>query len=212
MRAGEKSHGLDRERKMMDRLTSRVPSVSAWLSAGIMTLAAMAFAMVVGVSGASAAVDYAFTPGTQTFVPSGPAAHTAGGHPDVTVEFKLETDPAIGTGRAAAVTRDSGIVLPVGMLGDPSSLDICSIDDVVANEVSATAGRCPRRSAAGVAAIDATYPNGNLIPLQQRRLYRVAAGPDEIAAFATSVLNVPVRIAATVNPEGGYRVFAELPL
>jgi hypothetical protein len=157
---------------------------------------------------ASAQVPFEFVPGAQTFVQSGPGANVAGGHPDMTIDFKLVTDPTIGAGRVPQAPRTVVTDLPPGLVGDPKALDICPIDDVIGNEKVESAGRCPRRSAIGTAAIDATHPNGVLIPLQRRRVFRVAAAPNEVAAFATSVISVPIRIAVTVSPEGGYRIRA----
>lgn len=180
----------------------RIKRGSAALALTTTVLAALA-------AQASADVPYEFVPGSTTFTQSGPQANVAGGHPDVSIAFRLQTDPAIGTGRSAQTTKKATLTLPPGLIGDPqAATETCALDDVVANEVAATAGRCPRTAAVGVATIDATYPGGNLVPLQARRLFRVAPGPDEVAAFATSILSVPVRIAATVSPSGGYRVRA----
>ena len=164
--------------------------------------------LVAAVAPASAAVPFAFEPGAQSFTESGPGANIAGGHPDVSLDFRIVTDPTIGNGRAAQAAKTVVTDLPVGLLGDPKAADICPIDDVVAGERPDGAGRCPRRSAVGVATIDATYVNGNSPLLQRRRVFRVAAGPNEVAAFATSIITVPVRIAVRVSPEGGYRVRA----
>ncbi len=158
---------------------------------------------------AAADVPYEFVPDSTTFTQSGPGAGVAGGHPDVSIGFKLQTDPSVGTGRSAQATKTATVDLPPGLVGDPmAATATCPLDDVVANEIAETAGRCPAAAAVGVATIDATYPNGGLINRQQRRLFRVKPGPNEVAAFATSIISVPVRIAATVNPSGGYRVRA----
>lgn len=175
-------------------------------SALVASMAALAVAFAAGP--ASADVPFEFVPGGQTFTQSGPGANVAGGHPDMTIEFKLVTDPAVGVGRVPQAPRTVTTDLPPGLVGDPKAADVCPIDDAIANEKAEGAGRCPRRSAIGTAAIDATYPNGSLLPPQQRRVFRVGAAPNEVAAFATSVLSVPIRLAVTVSPEGGYRIRA----
>jgi hypothetical protein len=171
-------------------------------------LAITMLALVTTAAVASAAVPYEFVPGAQTFTESGKGANLAGGHPDVSLSFKLQTDPTIGTGRAAQAPRTSTVILPEGLVGDTGATVTCPLEDAVANEVAKTTGRCPRGAAVGIAIIDATYPNGNTMPLMRRRLWRVGTGPNEVAAFATSVISAPVRISVSVSPSDGYRVRA----
>lgn len=166
----------------------------------------LALAMTAGA--ASAAVPYEFVPGAQTFTESGPGANVAGGHPDVSLSFRMQTDPTIGSGRAAQAPRTATVTLPPGMVGDPGAAVTCPLEDAVANEIAKTTGRCPRGAAVGVASIEANYPLGGAIPLQRRRLWRVGTGPNEVAAFATSIISAPVRISVSVSPSGGYRVKA----
>lgn len=174
------------------------------LAAVAITMLALATTAAV----ASAAVPYEFVPGAQTFTESGPGANLAGGHPDVSLSFRMQTDPTIGSGRAAQAPRTATVILPPGMVGDPGAAVICSLEDATANEIAKTSGRCPRGAAVGVASIEANYPNGGLIPTQRRRLWRVGTGPNEVAAFATSIISTPVRIAVSVSPSGGYQVKA----
>lgn len=177
-----------------------------WRRLAAAAITTLALATTTGA--ASAAVPYEFVPGAETFTESGPGANLAGGHPDVSLSFKMQTDPTIGGGRAAQAPRTATVTLPPGMVGDPAAAVTCPLEDAIANEVAETAGRCPRGAAVGVATIEATYPNGGLMPVQQRRLWRVGTGPDEVAAFATSILSAPIRIAVSVSPSGGYQVHA----
>lgn len=170
----------------------------------------MAAGLSAGAAGsAGAAVPFEFLPGEQTFTQAGPEANVAGGHPDLKIAFELRSDPPGGSGMAAQAVRSATVDLPPGLVGDPRAASaICPMEDVVANEQAETAGRCPHGAAVGVALFNASYPAGNSMMPQQRRLFRVATGPNEVAAFATTILSAPVRIAATVTPSGGYRVRA----
>jgi len=163
---------------------------------------------------AAAAVPFDFLPGSATFTQSGPGAAVGGGHPNVKIAFRLQTDPTIGPapGRAAQAPKTAVADLPPGLVGDPKAASaVCPLDDVVAADVTlpvSGAGRCPRGAAVGVVKVDATYPNGNAINTTERRFWRVPAGKGEVAAFAASVLTIPIRLAVTVTPSGGYRVRA----
>lgn len=162
---------------------------------------------------ASADVPFDFEPGSVSFSQSGTGANVAGGHPDMRIAFRLQKDLSIGTGgRAAQAPRTSTVELPPGMVGDPHAASAtCPLEDVTAADQLSTegaAGRCPRAAAVGVVRIDAAHANGEQLTPAERRLWRVPAGPGEVAAFGASVAAVPVRIAATVGPDGGYRVRA----
>lgn len=153
---------------------------------------------------ADAAAPFEFVPGGQTFTLS---SSVGGGHPDLTVAFKLETDPPGGAGRAAQAVRSATVDLPAGLVGDPRAASTtCPMEDVVANEYDQTAGRCPHGAAVGVVNLATSYVNGSVMPVYRRRLFRVVAGPNEVAAFATTLMSVPIRIGASVSPSGGYRV------
>jgi hypothetical protein len=170
---------------------------------GLAAAAITMVALAMSTGAASAAVPYEFVPGAETFTESGPGAGVAGGHPDVTLNFRMQTDPTIGSGRAPQAPRTATFTLPPGMVGDPGAAVTCPLEDAVANEIAKTAGLCPRGAAVGVATIDANYPIGGAMPIQQRRLWRVGTGPNEVAAFATSILSAPIRIAVSVSPSGG---------
>src|SRR5690349_16106343 len=109
-----------------------------------MTVAAAAVA-----APASAAVPFDFVPGSTTFTQSGPGSSVGGGHPDIKMTFRLQTDPMIGMGRAAQAPRTAVMDLPPGLVGDPQAADVCPLDDVLAGEQFSGAGRCPRRAAVG---------------------------------------------------------------
>jgi hypothetical protein len=176
---------------------------------GLAAAAITMVALAMSTGAASAAVPYEFVPGAETFTESGPGAGVAGGHPDVTLNFRMQTDPTIGSGRAPQAPRTATFTLPPGMVGDPGAAVTCPLEDAVANEIAKTAGLCPRGAAVGVATIDANYPIGGAMPIQQRRLWRVGTGPNEVAAFATSIISAPIRIAVSVSPSGGYQVVAK---
>ncbi|NLT07684.1 MAG: hypothetical protein GXY03_15450, partial [Solirubrobacterales bacterium] len=157
------------------RMMSRLRSV---LVAAIAALAA-AFATAPVAHGE---VPFEFEPGAQALSQAGPGANLAGAHPDVTLTFRVRQDPV--SGLPGQAPNSAAVELPAGMVGDLRALDVCAVDDVIAAEKPAGAGRCPRRAAAGLAQFDVVYPNGGGPPLSDRRLWRVPAGPGEVAAFA----------------------------
>lgn len=162
---------------------------------------------IAGTGTASADTAYDLRPGAQSIVRQGAAANLAGGRTDIEISFGLIGEDRNGFADAPVQgTRLAVVDLPPGLVGDPTSLATCSMDDVLANENVLYAGKCPRESAVGWASIDAVYPAGNAFPTQRRRIWRVAAGPNEAAAFATSIAGLPVRMSATVTPSGGYRI------
>jgi hypothetical protein len=170
---------------------------------------AMVCAAVAVPAAASAQIGFEFEPGKQVFGQSGPAANLAGAHPDVTIGFGLRNDPSLGLlGRPPQAPRTSTVELPEGLIGDLRALDTCPMDDIVSTEKALGVGRCPRRAAAGTIRIDAVYPIGVTLATQDRRLWRAPAKAGEVAAFGSSVLTIPIRIAVTVTPSGGYRVRA----
>lgn len=169
----------------------------------------LAILVLAGAAEAATPAEFAFVPESLEFSQSGPHAGVNGGHPDLTIAFSMDTDPTKGTGRAAQAPRKTVVELPEGLVGDPQAATAtCALEDVTATQhsVSPLPGKCPRESAVGEVKLDSTYPNGNAFPPQLRRLYRVAAGPDEVVAFATTFATLPLRIAVKVSPSGDYRV------
>lgn len=126
------------------------------------------------------------------------------------LEFALELDGVSNDhgGAPAVATRRAVVEFPAGIVGDPTAAGICGMDFVLAKEDNINRDALPkcRDSAIGWAVIDGSYPNGNTIGIQRRRLWRVATGPNEAAAFATSILGLPIRMGATVSPSNGYRI------
>jgi hypothetical protein len=159
------------------------------------------------VGSASAAVPFDFEPGSVEFTQSGAGANVAGGHPDLRIGFRLQKDMSIGfSGRVPQAPRRATVDLPPGLVGDPQVADICPLDDAVSTEQAVGIGRCPRTAAVGVVRVDASYASGDMIFPQERRLWRVPAGDGEVVAFGTSILSIPIRMAVTVSPSGGYQV------
>ncbi|MBF6620464.1 MAG: hypothetical protein ITG02_09575 [Patulibacter sp.] len=158
---------------------------------------------------ASADVPFAFNPTGMTFTQAGNGAGINGGHPDVTIGFALQTDPTTPTNRPPQGPRTATVTLPEGLVGDPKAVPAtCPMDAVVLTEKTEGRGLCPRAAAAGMVLVDAAYPNTGSLPGQDRRLWRVPAGRNEVVAFGTSIISVPIRIGVSVTPSGGYRVQA----
>lgn len=173
----------------------------------LMATAIVPMAVMAAANPASAAVPFDFEPNGVEFTQSGSGVGVAGGHPDLRIGFRLQKDPDIGfAGRAPQAPKTATVELPQGLVGDPQVATVCPLDDVLATEQNAGIGRCPRTAAVGVVRVDASYASGDMIFPQERRLWRVPAGADEVVAFGTSIIGIPVRMAVTVSPSGGYRV------
>ena len=179
----------------------------------VATVAVAVVAMGATSAVADADVPFEFLPDSVTFTQSGAGADVNGGHPDTTIGFTLDSpNPAAAvsaTNRPPQAPRTATVTLPAGLIGDPTAVGAtCPMDAVVLAEKKEALGVCPRAAAAGVVYIEATYPDAGVLPIQERRLWRVPAGSGEVAAFGSSILSVPIRIGVSVTPSGGYRVRA----
>lgn len=181
-------------------------------------VAGTALGAVLLAGGASAAHADPFGPATFTMVlPAGETA--AGAHPDLVTRFDLNrrdpagdaTLPANQTYGPSGSVRDADVLLPEGLVADPTVAPICG-------EARIARGGCDRKSAVGELQLTLATPMPNNTDgrfqtfLRDRRqlLYRTNALPGEVAAFQGVVLQFPVRIGVEVGPDGGYRVRAKL--
>jgi hypothetical protein len=185
--------------------------------AALVATASMAAVVHVG---AAAADDFGVRPGTFTVVSSGTEnPDQAGGHPDIATRFEVSQKnpggeaslPAGQTYGPAGTVRNVDLLLPPGLIANPQVAKICPMALV-------STSQCPADTGIGETQVALMAPipgNQNGVGRYFQRdvkkvLYRVEPTADEVAAFATTYLQFPIRIGVTVGPDGDYRVRARL--
>jgi hypothetical protein len=154
----------------------------------------------------SANAGFGIVPGSYSVTTS---TSQAGGHPDLTVAFKLNL-----AGTAPDQFPDENVksietLLPAGFVGNPQAVARCSADFLSAQ------GFCPAETQVGVL----TYTLGG-IPFNPTvsgltvPVYNMVPGgshPAELAFFNRAIARVKVPILTAVSPSGGYRVATTVP-
>ena len=122
------------------------------------------------------------------------STHQAGAHPDLRTRFEFNREGDFPAGGSA---KDLSLILPKGLIGDPTATPTCPIAVVVLNE-----SPCPRDTAVGSAVVQVTVGG----PFFQKKLiYNIPPYPGEPAAFAMNPL-FPVRIDTHVRADGDYGI------
>jgi hypothetical protein len=116
----------------------------------------------------------------------------AGGHPDLSVFFKVHTG---SDGVPAEAVRDVDVDLPDGLVGNPTGILTCSPADLV-NYPGAGGADCSASSQVGVAEITA-WPSGGLTHVKVG-VFNLSHGPDVPAVFGFNFTNVVGIISARV--------------
>jgi hypothetical protein len=170
--------------------------------------AAAALALGAGAAAPAAAADgYGFQPGRQSATLS---TTQAGAHPDQSISLKIARD---ARDLPLGGTMESGVALPPGLVGNPTVTATCAMPDIVLMQIEGRQrGGCPREAAVGTMTAVVYYPGvGVRLPAQVRRIYRLPAEADEPAAFGTSILGYPVKLAASLRSGGDYGLTVAAP-
>ncbi len=130
----------------------------------------------------------------------------AGGHPNFTAEFFLNTisqEPIPGTEGAfvesVSPPKDVDLDLPRGLLGTTVGVARCSMADVV------DSSECPRNTMVGVATVMVgPAAGGKPRVILTTPVYNIAPAPGEPLAFAFEALFFPVRIDASLLSDGEF--------
>jgi hypothetical protein len=123
----------------------------------------------------------------------------AGGHPDLSVYFKVHTGP---DGVPSEAVRDVDVDLPDGLVGNPTGIPTCSPANLV-NEPGAGGADCGMGTQVGVAEITA-WATGGLTHIKVG-VFNLSHGPDVPAVFGFNFSNVVGIIKARVRP-GDYGI------
>ncbi|HTT94431.1 MAG TPA: hypothetical protein VMF55_07145 [Solirubrobacterales bacterium] len=135
--------------------------------------------------------------------PGGDFDHLAGAHPDLTFSFGVATRlTKEGAEWPAEGVHDVNLELPPGLVGNPTSVPACPLQDFYRSTQSSTT-QCQVASQVGWVVLRAS--NSNQIQEPKISLYNLAASPDQPARFAFLYLGVPVFIGAGVRP-GDYGI------
>jgi hypothetical protein len=123
----------------------------------------------------------------------------AGGHPDLSVFFKVHTG---SNGIPTEAVRDVDVDLPDGLVGNPTGIPTCSPADLV-NFPGAGGADCGMGSQVGVAEIVAWA--GGIVTHVKVGVFNLSHGPDVPAVFGFNFTNVVGLITARVRP-GDYGI------
>jgi hypothetical protein len=132
----------------------------------------------------------------------------AGGHPNFTTEFFLNTisqEGGVGTlspwVENVSAPKDVTVNLPAGLVGSTVGIPRCTMAAVVYDN------DCPRNTMVGMATLMVgPTPGGKPRVIVTTPVYNITPAPGEPAAFALEGLFFPARLDTSVTYNGEYRV------
>jgi hypothetical protein len=145
---------------------------------------------------------------------TGASTYQAGGHPNVTGEFFLNTANPEGENDAdhgdsepgsllesepVAQPKDVGFDLPAGLVGTTVGVARCTMAEVV------NGANCPRNTMVGTATL-IFYVQAVGRVVYTAPVFNIAPGPGEPVAFAFNAAFFPVRMDTSVLSDGEYNV------
>ena len=125
------------------------------------------------------------------------STNQAGAHPDLRTRFEFNRE---GDFPAGGSIKDLDVVLPKGLIGNPTATPTCPIADVVLFN-----SPCPAAAAVGSALAEVNLGAGGGVLGQKKLIYNIPPYPGEPAAFAMNPL-YPVRIDTYVRADGDYGI------
>ena len=147
-------------------------------------------------------------------VPFGPVQGTvgaalstsqAGAHGNVTTEFTLATSEPSGV---PAEAKDVRFDLPPGLVGNTVGMAQCTMAKI--RDLANHPNGCPSDTMVGMAVVTLTGEVPHEIDAVVA-VYNISPAPGEPAAFAFSVLNLPVRLDTSVLSNGDYGIRVTVP-
>jgi hypothetical protein len=137
--------------------------------------------------------------------PDGTFSRQAGAHPDLTVAFGLPVADTLNDGRVSSgpveSVRDVDVDLPLGMVGNPTSLATC--DPVRLANPGGGGSNCPVASQIGV--VDGVAADFGSLDVFKVGVYNIGHGPDVPARFGFNYRSTVATIDARVRP-GDYGI------
>jgi hypothetical protein len=142
-------------------------------------------------------------------VGAGVSTNEAGGHPDFSVDFRLNTDPSspedpTGLHAPYARTRDIVVGLPPGLIGNPHAVAQCTAAQFA---TALSGGGCPQDSQIGIAVTHLYTFNFALT----EPIFNMAPPADgAVARLGLYAATSPVLIDVQVRSEGDYGLDSQL--
>jgi len=145
---------------------------------------------------ASGAGEYGFKPGS---VAVSESSQLAGAHPDLTVDFEMNSEES---GEPVAATGEFRIAMPPGLTGNPNAVPSCSMLQLLSTDVEAPGneGSCPQDSQVGVTEVILFNSEGGIQSLIEPIFNMEPPGGGGVAArlgfyakFFPTLVNIRVR-------------------
>ncbi len=180
-----------------------------WARARALALATAGACLLVALtaSGASAFGIESFDGAVKTA--SGEPATQAGSHPyeaTTTIKFDTIPDPETTLPIPDGSFKDLQTLLPAGLIGDPTAVPQCTIEDFQAGEELLDMGECEDSSVVGLAKIET-----GVFGLLWAPVYNLMPEPDQPARFGFHILTASIYLNASVRTGGDYGLSFEIP-
>jgi hypothetical protein len=145
--------------------------------------------------------------GIESFAAS-ESSDEAGAHPDLTLSFKLKTEPS---GELPATTRALSFDLPPGLLGNLNAVPTCLAAQFVATDVQdpSNTSSCPIDSQLGSTEVT-LFKNGLPLILSEPIYSLEAAGSGTVARMGFIAEGFPTIIDLRIRSESDYGVTAKI--
>ncbi len=145
---------------------------------------------------AAAAGEFGFKPGSVVVSESSPLA---GAHPDLTVDFEMNSEES---GEPVAATGEFRIAMPPGLTGNPNAVPFCSMLQLMSTDVESPGneGSCPPDSQIGVTEVILFNREGGIQSLIEPIFNMAPPAAGDVAArlgfyakFFPTLVNIRVR-------------------
>ncbi|HEX4463285.1 MAG TPA: hypothetical protein VH042_01440 [Solirubrobacterales bacterium] len=156
---------------------------------------------------ALAAGEYGFKPGS---VGVSESSQLAGAHPDLTVEFEMNSEES---GEPVAATGEFRIAMPAGLTGNPNAVSSCSMLQLMSTDVETPGneGSCPQDSQVGVTEVILFNQEGGAQSLIEPIFnMEPPGGGDVVARLGFYAKFFPTLINLRVRSESDYGLTASL--
>jgi hypothetical protein len=126
----------------------------------------------------------------------------AGGHPDFVTLLKLKTEHEAGT-NLPSPTSSATIALPVGLLGNPTAVPMCSAEQLVTTDVEdpSNATGCPVASQVGITEV-VVKKEGTILNVTEP-IFNMQPGVGKPARLGFIAVNYPIVIDAVLRDGPG---------
>jgi hypothetical protein len=171
----------------------------------VLVLALLALAVVP--QAALAASEFGFRPGSVGVAES---STVAGSHPDLTVQFELNSEEG---GEPVATSGEIRIAMPPGLTGNPNAVGNCTLLQLISTDIQSTesGGSCPQDSQVGITEVILFNQEGGTQSLIEP-IYNMEAPADgsAVARLGFYAKFFPTLINIRVRSESDYGLTASL--